>query len=73
MHNMLRDLDQHIKGKHSSTKCEYCDHEAKDMYNMRKHLKACKDTKERFVCEHCDKQYSTVFSRANHVREKHLG
>ena len=65
------EMEQHVKDWHSFTKCEFCDHEAKEVNNVRKHMRACKDIEERYICKHCGKQYSTVQSRALHIKQKH--
>ena len=65
-------MNQHLKEKHSNNKCEYCDHACRDASGMRKHMKACKDTESRFVCEDCGKQYSTAQGRASHRKQEHI-
>ena len=63
--------NRHVNQKHSNTKCDYCDFESTSPTNMRAHMKKCKDTEGRYVCENCGKQYSNLSARSKHIQKDH--
>ena len=68
---------QHQKEVHSTddsnekSKCDHCDFESMSALNMKTHMKKCKETEGRYVCEDCGKQYSTLSARSQHIKNDH--
>ena len=68
---------QHQKEEHSAydrnekSKCDHCDFDSMSASNMKTHMKKCKETEGRYVCEDCGKQYSTLSARSKHVKNDH--
>ena len=68
---------QHQKDEHSvndmneKRNCEYCDFESTSTSTIRTHMKKCKETEGRYVCEDCGKQYSTLSARSQHIKNDH--
>ena len=73
-------LKQHVSKNHKgyqksennkTFKCKHCDLIASSAPEIKRHAKKCEKIEERYVCEVCQKQYSSLIARTRHTRKDH--
>ena len=64
-------LREHVRTKHEGVRyaCHYCNHQASDTSNLKKHIETHEGVK--YACNQCDSQFSAQKTLKRHIQLKH--